>query len=282
MISAQIKKPENRKGLGSPYLPIRAVVRKALAITARDTLLTIGLDEPLTSEPGQFLMAGLPGFGEAALSICSPPSKNKTIELCIRNAGSLTGRLCALNKNETIWLRAPLGRGFVMPPKGEDLLFITGGIGIVPARSLIKAVLKKRSSYGKITILYGLKGPKGILFKDEIKEWKKKNVEVLITVDAPSAAWSGRTGVVTTLIGQLKISAPRTTAFAIGPPAMYRYVVPQLARKDISPAKTFFSLERRMRCGLGKCGHCLIGGVYTCLCGPVFSLAELADMPGAI
>jgi NAD(P)H-flavin reductase len=227
-------------------------------------------------------MAGIPGFGEAAISICSPPSRSKKIELCIRNVGSLTGKLCALKKSDTIWLRGPMGRGFSTPPKGEDLLFVTGGMGIVPARSLIKAVIKKRKSYGKITILYGIKDPNDLLFTGEITEWKKAGATILITVDTPHAGWRGHTGVVTTLIDPLAIDAPQTTAFVIGPPIMYRYIVPLLVKKGILQDKTFLSLERRMRCGLGKCGHCLIGGVYACKCGPVFSLAELADMPGAI
>ncbi|VAV85442.1 hypothetical protein MNBD_DELTA01-1017 [hydrothermal vent metagenome] len=281
MISVQTKKDKDA-GKSSPYLPIKAVVTKSLRITKRDTLLTIRAGEALGYQPGQFLMAGLPGFGEAAISITSPPSKGRTLELCIRNAGSLTARLCALVKSDTVWLRGPMGRGFEMPPKSEDLLFIIGGMGLVPARSLIKAMLKKKKSYGKITILYGIKTEKDLLFDKEIDEWKGQGAEVIVTADAPNKEWRGRKGVVTTLIAPLKIDRLNTTAFIIGPPAMYRFIVVPLAKKGVAPEKTFLSLERRMRCALGKCGHCLIGGVYVCQCGPVFSLAELADMPGAI
>ncbi len=281
MISVQTKKAEGT-GRSSSYLPVKAVVTKSLRLTRRDTLLTIRADEALDCQPGRFLMAGLPGFGEAAISISSTPSKGRTIELCIRNAGSLTARLCTLVKNDTVWLRGPMGRGFPVPQRGEDLLFIIGGMGLVPARSIIKAVLKKRNTYGKITILYGIKTEEDLLFSEEIEQWKSRDVEVIITADAPGKDWQGRTGVVTTLIAPLRIERLKTSAFIIGPPAMYRYVVVPLARKGIAPEKTFLSLERRMRCALGKCGHCLIGGVYVCRCGPVFSLAELADMPGAI
>jgi len=279
MISMQAKKT---KGEGSPYLPARAVVTNSRALTLRDTLLTIRTDRPLDYQPGQFLMAGLPGFGEAAISISSPPAKGRTIELCIRNAGSLTSKLCALEKGDTIWLRGPAGRGFEMPPKGEDLLFIIGGMGLVPARSLIKAVLNKKKAYGKMTILYGIKTSQDLLFSKEIEQWRTQGVEVFITADARDKDWHGHKGVVTTLIPPLRVERLKTSAYAIGPPAMYRYVVVPLAKKGIRQEKTFLSLERRMRCALGRCGHCLIGGVYVCRCGPVFSLAEVAEMPGAI
>jgi len=258
------------------------VVKESRGFSERESLLSVRLDEPVKYNAGQFLMAGLPGFGEAAISISSPPGRGRSLELCIRNAGSLTAKLCALDKNEVIWLRGPMGRGFPMPRRDEDLLFITGGMGLVPARSLIKAVMKKRSSYGKITILYGIKTPAELLFAGEIKQWEDKGAEVMITVDSPQPSWSGKTGVVTKLIGPLPVDGPRTSAFVVGPPAMYRYVVMPLSKKGVSPEKTFLSLERRMRCGIGRCGHCLIGGVYSCACGPVFSLTELADMPGAI
>lgn len=281
MKSVQTKK-NKRTDADLSFVPIKAVVKETCALTARDTLLTVTLPSPLETQPGQFLMAGLPAHGEAAISICSEPSKRKRLELCIRAAGSLTENLSNLNSKDTIWLRGPFGRGFHMPPKGEDLLFITGGMGIVPARSLIQAVINKRKSYGKITILYGIKTPEELLFGDEIAGWRKAGAEVIITVDKSEKDWQGNKGVVTTLIPPLKIDRLRTTAYVIGPPAMYRYVVVPLGKKGIAQEKTYLSLERRMRCALGRCGHCLIGGVYVCKCGPVFSLAELAEIPGAI
>lgn len=281
-LSARIKTSKDEVVDDSPYLPLTAVIKDSQKVTPRDTFLTLSVSRPLGCEPGQFVMLGIPGFGEAAISISSAPTKSRDIEVCIRDAGSLTGKLGSLKKNDTIWLRGPMGRGFQMPPKGEDLLFIAGGIGIVPARSMIKAVLKKKRSYGKITILYGINSHDELLFEDEIKEWKKAGAKVLIAATDPPPKWQGHVGVVTDLIPPLHINGPGTTAFIVGPPVMYRYVVPPLTKKGVFMQKTFLSLERRMRCGLGKCGHCLIGGVYSCQCGPVFSLAELADMPGAI
>ncbi len=277
-------KTNKNSGADSPYLPVKATIKGAEDLTARETLLTITVGEGINYQPGQFLMAGLPGHGEAAISIASPPTraKTRTIDLCIRNVGSLTAKLCALEKNDTIWLRGPMGRGFDMPPRGEDILFVVGGMGLVPARSLIKAVIKKQKVYGKITILYGIKTGSELLFGAEIKEWQSYGAVVEITAETPDQGWQGKQGVVTTLIPTLDIDRRRTTAYLIGPPAMYRYVVVPLSEKGIAQDKTFLSLERRMRCALGKCGHCLIGGVYVCRCGPVFSLTELTDMPGAI
>lgn len=271
-----------RKSALSPYLPEKARVEETSASSGRERFFSIRLSKKIASTPGQFLMVGLPGYGEAPISISSQPSPDM-VELCIRAAGDLTNALHRLRKGDILWVRGPFGRGFpVEEMKGKDLLFIAGGIGLIPMRSLIKSALSQRKSFGRLTLLYGVKEPGEVLFKKELKEWKKRGVEVNVTIDRPHPQWRGNVGVVTTLIGPCKVDELKTSAVIIGPHVMYKYVILSLGSKKIRGEDIFLSLERRMRCGMGKCGHCQIQSVYVCQEGPVFRLSEIRHLREAI
>jgi NAD(P)H-flavin reductase len=235
----------------------------------------------LEYSPGQFFMVGLPGWGEAPISVTSPTGQKSSFELCVRAAGNLTNAIHRLKKGDTLWVRGPFGRGFDLDSmKGRDILFVAGGIGIVPMRSLVKSVLGSKD-FGNLTLVYGAKNPEDLIFMDEIGEWRNSGVDVRITVDSAESGWKGHVGVVTTLIPDLAIRAGNTVAAVIGPPVMYKYVIMMLEKKLLGPDDILVSLERRMKCGLGKCGHCQINSVYVCQEGPVFKLSELAGMPEA-
>ena len=165
--------------------------------------------------------------------------------------------------------------------KGKDLLFIAGGIGIVPMRSLIKSVVGLEG-FGKMTLVCGAKTPEEILFQGEMDEWKAAGMDVRLTIDKPSKGWKGGVGVVTTLIPSLKLKPEKTVAAIIGPPVMYKFVILSLRKKLIKDASILVSLERRMKCGLGKCGHCQINSSYVCQEGPVYRLDELKNLPEAL
>lgn len=266
----------------SPYLPQKARVESAVEVTEKERLFLLTLARPLDSTPGQFLMVGIPGYGEAPFSISHRPSPTK-VELCIRAVGSLTNTLHRLKKGDTLWLRGPFGRGFpVEDMRRKDMLFVAGGIGLVPMRSLIKAVLSDRGSFGRLTLLYGVKGHEEMLFKKELKEWKGSGMDVQITVDRPSPGWKGNVGVVTTLIGPKEVDESKTIVVVAGPPVMYKYVILSLGGKRLRGEDIFLSLERRMKCGMGKCGHCQIQSVYVCQEGPVFRLSEIRHLKEAI
>lgn len=268
----------------SPYLPVPCSVDRVSRLTEKERFFHIIPSSPalLEYDPGQFYMVGLPGYGEAPISISSPPGIRNDFELCIRAVGNLTNALHRLKKGDTVWVRGPFGRGFNLEElKGKDILFVAGGIGIVPMRSLIKAVLGN-PEFGKLTLIYGSKTPEDILFGGEMEEWKEQGLDVRLTIDKPHPSWAGNVGVVTTLIPDVEIKKDNTVGVIIGPPVMYKFVILSFREKKISAEDTYLSLERRMKCGLGKCGHCQINSVYVCQEGPVFRLSELGELPEAI
>ena len=281
-MSLSVKDTKNRPR--SPYLPVRAVVKRAVMASATEMLFTVAPEDAslLDYRAGQFFMVGLPGYGEAPISVTSPPGGARGFELCVRAAGNLTGALHRLKKGDEMTLRGPFGTSFpVEDMKGADLLFIAGGIGIVPMRSLIKTVLGRRRSFGKVTLVYGTKAPDEMLFKGEFDGWREKGLDMRLTIDSAHPDWSGHVGLVTTLLPGGDVG-PKTIVVIIGPPVMYKFVIIGLRRRDIGAERIFVSLERRMKCGVGKCGHCQINSAYVCQVGPVFRLSDLKGLPEAL
>ena len=272
------------KNSSSPYAPLPAVIKRVVRVSERERLFSLSQPgAPIDFAPGQFFMAGLPGYGEAPFSISSPAGgAGNSIELCIRAVGNLTNAIHRLKEGDTLWIRGPFGRGFpVDAMKGKDMLFIAGGIGIIPMRSLVRTVLDDKRSFGKLTLLYGSKTPYDMLFKDEMQRWKGSGMDVRLTVDYTMPGWTGNVGVITTLMPGVQLNPGRTVAVIIGPPVMYRFVVYGLKDRRIPEGQVYLSLERKMKCGLGKCGHCQINSSYACQEGPVFSLDELERLPEA-
>ncbi|HKZ46103.1 MAG TPA: FAD/NAD(P)-binding protein [Thermodesulfobacteriota bacterium] len=288
-IKTEVEQPLNLPssvfGISSPYISRLARIDGVARLTEKERLFKIAIEDnkSLGHSPGQFIMLSIPGYGEAPISISSPPSKKNTFEICVRAVGNLTNALHRLTKGDRLWIRGPYGKAFpVEEIKGKDLLFVAGGICLVPMRSLIKTVLNERPTFGKINFLYGVKSPDEILFKDELTEWGQHGISIQITIDKPHPEWKGNTGVVTTLLPPLKIDETKTVAIVVGPPVMYKYVIMSLGDKRIAGHDIYLSLERRMKCGLGKCGHCQINSVYVCQEGPVFRLSDIRYLREAI
>lgn len=238
----------------------------------------------LGHEPGQFVMVSIPGVGEAPISISSSPTQKGYFELVVRNAGKVTGALHNLAIGSTVGIRGPFGTGFPVDSfKGNSLLFVCGGLGIVPLRSLINYVLDKREDFGNIEILLGCKEPRSLLFKDEIERWQKTaGISFSCTVDRGSPDWKGNVGLITSLIPSAKIDPAKTFSVVCGPPIMYKFVLFELLNRQIPADKIYVSLERHMKCGVGKCGHCQIEELYCCKDGPVFSYEKIKNKKEAI
>ncbi len=275
--------------LDSPslYLPTLARIRDVRSLTATEKVFTIELANGLSlnHRPGQFVGLSVIGVGEAPISISSSPSRsNGTFELCVRKAGDLTGVLHRMDAGSIVGVRGPFGRGFPVERfKGKDLLFVPGGLGLAPLRSLINQALDERGKFGRIIILYGARSPAELLFTDELTEWANRgDVDVHLTVDRPDPSWTGHIGVITTLFPEIEIYARNTVAISVGPPAMYRFVLMELLGKGIPEGNIWISLERRMKCGVGKCGHCQMQDIYTCQSGPSFSYAEVKHLEEAL
>jgi NAD(P)H-flavin reductase len=267
----------------SVYLPIQARIRNIHQMNELTKLFQIELPEgiSLNHRPGQFLQVSVMGVGEAPISISSSPSRtNGSFQICVRKAGDFTSVMHQLQPGDTLGVRGPFGHGFPYERfRGKDLLFAPGGIGLPPLRSLINQVLDDRSNYGRVIILYGARNPSELLFKEELQEWEEReDVELLVTVDRGDENWKGNVGVITTLFPKIQVYAANTVAFTCGPQVMYRFVVAELISMGIREGNIYLDMERRMKCGIGKCGHCQINHEYTCKDGPCFSYAHLKTL----
>ncbi len=267
------------------YLPQPATITKRRMLNGTELFLHLELDggKELEYMPGQFVEVSLAGIGEAPISISSSPTQ-KGLELVIRNVGTLTRAIHKLQVGDKLGVRGPYGSTYpVEQAKGKDLVFICGGIGLVPQRSFIRYVLDHRDSYGKVTVLIGTKCFEMRLFREELAMWQeRRDMRVMETIDEAHDCWSGNVGVVTTLIPKIEKDLPGSLVSICGPPVMYKFVLMALAEVDVPQDSTFVNLERKMKCGVGKCGHCQINQYYVCQEGPVFRYSDLAYVPEAI
>ena len=204
--------------------------------------------------------------------------------MVIRDAGKVTGVLHRKEVGDTIGIRGPFGNGFpVNILEGNDLLFVAGGLGIVPLRSLINYCIDNRRDFGKVDILLGCKTPQDMLFGDEVERWNERlDVGFNCTVDKSDPEWKGNVGLITSLIPGITLDSDRTFAVVVGPPIMYKFVIAELLKKGIPERQIILSLERHMKCGVGKCGHCQINEHYCCQDGPVFSLDKIKNNKEAL
>lgn len=247
--------------------------------------LRLSSGKPLGHGPGQFVQVALLGIGECPISICSSPTRGDYFELCVRRVGEVTEHIHGLKPGDTVGIRGPLGHGFdVHDLHGRDVLIVAGGLGLAPVRSLIQYILDERSRFGAFHLLYGARSPAELLFKKDLALWREsKDVNFHLTVDRPDEQWRGRSGVVTTLFHELPAMDPQETMVVIvGPPIMFKFVVLEVLSRRVPQKNVFCSLERRMKCGVGKCGHCQANNVYVCLEGPVFRYGELKALREAI
>jgi sulfite reductase subunit B len=268
------------------YNPIMSKILKVDILTETEKRFEIILPEndSLGHKPGQFVEVSIFGFGEAPISICSSPTKSPAFELTVRKTGRLTDKMHLLEKGAQLGIRGPYGNGFdVEPFHKKDMLFVCGGIGLAPLKSLIDYTIAKRQDFGRIMILYGTKNPSEILFKEDIEEWQNQDdIEFYMSVDRPDETWKGKVGVITTLIPPLKLDTGNTIATVVGPPIMYKFVMLALKGKRIPDENIYLSLERRMKCGVGKCGHCQINNSYVCQEGPVYHYPRAKQLEEAI
>ena len=232
--------------------------------------------------PGQCVMLSIPGIGEAMFSISTSPTNNKFMDISIKQAGVLTDWLHSAEAGQQVAIRGPYGNAFPVDTelKGKDLLFIAGGIGLAPLRSVIHYVFDKRENYGKVDIVYGARSADDLVFRKEIEtKWKNdKGVNVHLTIDRAQEGWTGNVGFVAAFVKSLQFSADRTS-LVCGPPIMIKTVLSALAEMGFDNTKIYTTMEMRMKCGVGKCGRCNIGSKYVCKDGPVFRCDELAELP---
>ena len=268
------------------YLPQLATIEKTEAMNVTERYLRLSMDDgPFEYIPGQFVEVSVGGIGEAPITISSSPTQSDGFELVVRKIGNVTGAIHNLKRGDKIGIRGPFGQGTypVEEAKGRNLVFVCGGIGLVPQRSFINYVLDNRDQYGEVAILQGTKSCALRLFTPEVAAWEKRgDVQMLETIDEADKAWKGNVGVVTTLISKVKMDLKSAMLLVCGPPVMYKFVLMELEKRGVPRENIFLNLERKMKCGVGKCGHCQVNNTYVCMNGPVFQYSDLATMPEAI
>lgn len=266
------------------YQPRPAVIREVIEENSQIKTFILAFqddtyNDSFTYEPGQFMMVSVPHYGEAPISFSSSPALPGAIHLSVRRAGSLTGELHEMKAGDVVGLRGPYGRPFPMASLGgRNLLFVAGGIGLAPLRSVITTCLASGTN-PRVTILYGSRLPSDIAFKQDLDAWQRDDrVDCLLTVDMEEPGWSGRVGLVTSLFDHCLVEPEKTKALVCGPPLMIKAVLAELGERGFADENIITTMERHMKCGVGICRHCHMDDKLVCKDGPVFSLAELKEL----
>ncbi|MBI5294934.1 MAG: FAD/NAD(P)-binding protein [Chloroflexi bacterium] len=229
-----------------------------------------------TFQPGQFNMIYLPGYGEAAISICSDPESTSVIGHSIRFVGNVTRAISRLKVGDVVGVRGPFGSAWPMKEmEGHDVIIACGGIGLPPLRPAIYHIMNHREKFGKVFLLYGARTPKDMLYPTEFEEWERAGIQVQVTVDRADEDWQGQVGVVPMLFYRFRMDAPNSVVLTCGPEIMIRFVVYEGLARRVPADQIYVSLERNMKCGQGSCGHCQLGPYFICKDGPVFRFDTL-------
>ena len=248
------------------------------------TFRVVALDgkKPFTHIPGQCAMLSVPGVGEALFSITSSPTNEEYMEFSIKKCGCVTTWLHAMEVGQQITIRGPYGNGFPVDTDfaGKDLVFVAGGIGLAPLRSVINYVRHYRSRYGSVDIVYGARSKDDLVdYQEIIDEWMQENgINVHLTIDNPQEGWDGHVGFVPNYVKELGFDTSKTVVMC-GPPIMIKFTLAGLLELGFDKTQVYTTFELKMKCALGKCGRCNIGDKYVCKDGPVFRLDEMDELP---
>lgn len=274
----------------NPYVPVAMEIVRISDETDDRTIKSLDLawihdrdGENFQYTPGQFCELSVLGQGEAPFGIASSPTETGFVRFTISRAGVVTSKLHSLKPGDVIGLRGPLGNTFPFEEmRGRDVVIIGGGFAFTTLRSLIVTLLDsgQREQYGRITVIYGTRTPGLMLYKDDLATWQaRQDIEVWQTIDREAPGWPHKVGFVPTVVEEVAPSADNAIAIIAGPPIMIRFTLPVMSKLGFAKEQIYTSLENRMKCGIGKCGRCNVGPKYVCLDGPVFSLAQLQELP---
>lgn len=282
-----------------PHKPELARIIRIEEMAKDHKLFQIRFEDPALNEeflfkPGQFIMLSVFGMGEIPVSLCSAPTRRGILDILVRRVGRTTSALHKLRENDLVGVRGPYGNGFpVYDMEGKDVLIVAGGLGTAPLRSLLWYCLDNRKRYGGITLLCGSRTTRDMLFRQEMEALlNREDIKCYLIVEKVEeedrGKWPGEVGLVTDLFAHVDPAKPDSYAAVCGPPVMYDFVLQELLKKGYEKHRILMSLERRMKCGIGKCSHCAIGyhssvGYrYVCLHGPIFTYWDATNLPEMI
>ncbi|SDK34107.1 NAD(P)H-flavin reductase [Maridesulfovibrio ferrireducens] len=270
----------------NPYLPAMATIQEVIEETPtiktfRVTLNNPNLKKDFTFGPGQVGQLSAFGIGEATFVINSSPTRMDYLQFSVMKTGEVTSMLHTLSAGDQIGVRAPLGNAFPYEDmKGKDIVFVGGGIGMAPLRTLLLFMLDNRKDYGKITLLYGARSPVDMAFSYELPEWlERDDLDTHLTIDAAFEGWEHNVGLIPNVLLDINPSPKNCVAITCGPPIMIKFTVQALAKLGFEDEQIYTTLEKRMKCGVGICGRCNIGTSYVCQDGPVYTYAQLKKLP---
>lgn len=263
-----------------PYMPVPYRVTATCQDTADVATLDLvpvgaAIPEPM---PGQFTMLYAFGVGEAPISVSGAPVAGAPLVHTVRSVGAVSHAITRLRPGQTLGVRGPYGTKWpVVEAEGQDVLFIAGGLGLAPLRPAVRHVIAHRERYGRIALLYGTRGPEDLLYRAELAEWRSLlDVQIEVTVDHADRTWRGEVGVVTQLIPRAGVDPKRAIVMVCGPEVMMRFSVQALQGAGVAHERTYLSLERSMKCGIGLCGHCQFGPDFVCKEGAVMRFDRIA------
>jgi len=273
----------------NPYVPLPMRIEEIIVETEDENIKTFELsfmakadEESFVYTPGQFAELSVFGTGEAPFGMASAPTHPGRLSFSVSKIGVVTGALHRMDKGDAVGIRGPLGNGYPLETfKGKNLVLVGGGFGFSTLRSLTNFILHEsnRKDYSDLTVIYGARRPGLLLYKKDLKAWKKQgDIRLHLTVDKGENGWQGHVGFVPDVTRSVAPSPKNAYAVVCGPPAMIRFTLPVLKELGFRDEQIYLSLEMRMKCGIGKCGRCNMGSKYICSDGPVFSQAELTGL----
>lgn len=266
----------------NPYAYIDAEILDIVEETPNIKTFTLKPAQGIGFRAGQFMDVTLPGIGEAPFTPSSNHDIKDKLDFTIMSAGRVTKLMHNMKKGDKVGVRGPYGAGYPLNDfKSKEIFIVGGGVGLAPLRALLYALFNEVNDYKRITIKYGAKTSKDIVYKKEIATWKEKakHVDMEVTVDIGDTAWKGNVGLVTTILKNLKMDLNNSVAIVCGPPIMMKFVTFKLLDLGFKDKDVYLSMEKNMSCGVGKCGHCRIGPYYACKDGPVFTYDKMKDLP---
>jgi len=278
------------KAVENPYLPMPARVERTFIETADRMIKTVELSLTRSKDrecfrfvPGQFCEISVFGKGEAPFGIASSPTETGPLRFTVNKAGVVTTAIHHLEIGDTVGLRGPLGHGYPLDRfEGKNIVIVSGGFAFTTQRALVAMMLDQnnRPRFGDITVIYGARTPGLLLYRDELHAWEQRDdLKTYLAVDQGDDTWGGLEGFVPDIVVQVAPNSANACAIVCGPPIMIRLTFPRLVQLGFDPEHIYTSLERRMKCGIGKCGRCNVGHLYVCKDGPVFSYARLQTLP---
>jgi NAD(P)H-flavin reductase len=265
----------------NPYYPMEADILEVIEETPTIKTFVLQPQEPIPFKAGQFMELTVPGLGEAPFTPSSSPHQADKISITILRTGTVTDALHEMKAGQKLGLRGPFGKGFPVEKfQGKEVLVVGGGVGLAPLRSLLYTLFENIDKFKRVAIKYGARTPQELCFRREFEEWRgKKGVDMEVTIDLPAPGWDGKVGLVTVLLENLDVDLKDGYVVSCGPEIMLKFVTLRLLEEGFGPEQIYLSMNRNMSCGLGKCGHCIVGRYFLCKDGPDMNYADIMDVP---